>query len=68
MDTTELENSIKRINEIIEFRNIMEELSRVTSIKIDVQDIFREISDINILMGVSRTNSIYITLNNYLAD
>ena len=62
MDTNELENCIKRINEIIEFRNIMEELSRVTSIKIDVHDIFREISDTNILMGVSRTTSIYYSI------
>ncbi len=54
IDFTELECCIKRINEIIDLRNIMEELSRVTQLKADIPDIFKEISDINILVGIPK--------------
>jgi len=32
----------------------MEELSRVTQLKADIPDIFKEISDINILVGIPK--------------
>jgi hypothetical protein len=54
---SELENCLRRLNEIIELRNIMEELSKITSMKVSIEDIFREVSEINTLVGVARQQS-----------
>jgi hypothetical protein len=46
---------LRRISDLLELRNLFEELLRVNTVKIDVDDCFKEIVELSPFIGVSKS-------------
>lgn len=46
LDLSELDSTSKRINDVFELRNVLEELMKVQGLPIDVDEIFKELWEI----------------------
>jgi hypothetical protein len=57
VDLSELGECIKRTNEIVDLRNVLEEIMKVSGVKIDVDETFKEVAEINPFIGVSKSQS-----------
>jgi hypothetical protein len=56
VDLSELSECIKRANEIIDLRNTLEETMKVQGLKVDIDDTFREVSEVNPFIGISKNS------------
>ena len=43
------------MNEIVDMRNILEEIMKVNGIKVDIEEIFKEVTEISAFIGVSKS-------------
>lgn len=51
IDTSELEILQKRVNEVIEQRNLFEELEKIPKLSIDIDEIFKDVAELNPFTG-----------------
>lgn len=56
IDLSEISDCIKRASDIIELRNTLEEIIKVRDLRLDIDNAFSELSDINPFVGVSKNS------------